>query len=63
MAAETVEEYEPSYRQQTVDQTLDEHDTRISKNEKRWLVTKGALAMLAAMKGIDAGLAQLGSLL
>lgn len=61
MATESTTEYEPSYRERTVDQTLTEHDRRISQNEKRWLMTKGALGMLAAMKGIDAAIGQLGS--
>lgn len=63
MAADSTEEYSPTFRERTVDQTLSEHDNRISKNEKRWLVTKGALTMLAAVKGIDFTIAQLGSLI
>lgn len=62
MAADTTE-YEPSYREQSVDATLDEHDARISRNEKRWLMTKGALGMLATVKGVDFAIAQLGSLI
>jgi len=54
-------EYQPSYRQQTVDQTLDEHDARITRNEKRWLMTKGAIGTLAAVKGVDFAITQLGS--
>lgn len=60
MAAES-EDYQPSYRQRTVDKTLAEHDTRISRNEKRWLMTKGALATLAAVKGVDFAITSLGS--
>jgi len=60
MVADSASEYEPSYRQKSVDKALDEHDARISRNEKR---TKGALAMLAATKGIDFGIGQLGTLL
>jgi len=63
MVADSASEYEPSYRQKSVDKALDEHDARISRNEKRWLMTKGALAMLAATKGIDFGIGQLGTLL
>jgi hypothetical protein len=63
MAADSTTEYEPSYRERTIDQTLDEHDNRISQNEKRWLMTKGALAMLAAVKGIDTAVGHLGSLI
>ncbi len=52
-----------SYREQEVHDTLAEHENRITKNEKRFLVAKGAFAMLAAMKGVDFALAQLYSLL
>jgi hypothetical protein len=61
MAADSTEEYRPSYREETVDETLDEHDVRISRNEKRWLMTKGALGMLATVKGVDFAISQLGS--
>lgn len=47
-----------SYRQQHVDDTLTDHEERITKNERRWLVTKGALAMLAVTKGVDFGIDQ-----
>mgnify|MGYP006295093363 CR=1 FL=1 len=53
--------YQPSFRQQTVDKRLEDHDARITANEKRWLMTKGALATLAAIKGVDFALVQLGS--
>jgi len=53
--------YEPSFRQQTVDTRLEDHDARITANEKRWLMTKGALATLAAIKSVDFALVQLGS--
>lgn len=52
-----------SYRERDVDQTLSEHDKRISNNERRWLVAKGALGMLAIIKGSEVGLGQLVSLI
>ena len=55
--------YEPSFRQQSVDSRLDEHDARITANEKRWLMTKGAIGTLAAIKGVDFALVQLGQFL
>jgi len=57
----TDSEYQPNYRQRTVDKTLDEHDKRITRNEKRWLMTKGAIGTLAAVKGVDFAITQLGS--
>lgn len=53
MAAETTEEYQPSYRERSVDDTLTEHDNRISKNEKRWLMVKGAAFAFAATNAGD----------
>lgn len=55
--------YSPSYREQTVDKTLEDHDARITANEKRWLMTKGAIGTLAAIKGVDFALVQLGQFL
>lgn len=63
MAAEQSDNYDPTYRQLNVDEMLTKHDARISKNERRWLMGKGALAALAAIKGIDFGIAQLGTLI
>jgi hypothetical protein len=48
-----------SYREQHIDDTVEDHERRITKNERRWLVTKGALMMLAAIKGVDFGVSQL----
>lgn len=63
MSSEMSDNYEPTYREIDVDKTLVEHDNRISRNEKRWLMGKGALAVLAVVKGIDFGIAQLGTLI
>lgn len=63
MSSDNARAYEPDYRQNHVDKTLEEFDTRISRNEKRWLMTKGALGMLAAIKGVDFAIGQLGSLI
>jgi len=54
-------EYLSAYRERHVDNTLEDHERRITKNERRWLVTKGALAMLAAIKGVDFAVAQVAS--
>lgn len=61
--AADADEYQPSYREQTVDKTLQNFDKRISENEKRWLMSKGALAMLATLKGVDFAISKLGSLI
>jgi len=37
----SAEEYHPTYRQQDVDATLDDHDQRISRLEKAFLVGIG----------------------
>jgi len=63
MAAESNDNYDPTYRELNVDETLSSHDARISKNERRWLMGKGALAALAVIKGVDFGIAQLGTLI
>jgi len=55
--------YNPTYRQHDVDKTLEEFDSRISANERRWLMSKGAIAALAAVKGVDFALVQLGTLI
>jgi hypothetical protein len=52
-----------TFRERTVHKTLDDHDTRITKNERRWLVAKGALAMLAAAEGTSFVTSQLSSLI
>lgn len=52
-----------SYRDQHVDDTLDDHEQRITDNERRWLVAKGALGMLAAYEGVDFAVGQLVSLI
>lgn len=49
------ESYDPSYRQERVDTRLQDHEARISKNERRWLMTKGALIMLAIVGGSAVG--------
>lgn len=42
MAAKAADEgYEPSYREQSVDEALDEHDRRITRLEKAGLVVLG----------------------
>lgn len=41
MATEDRQEYQPTYRQQDVDDTLDEHDRRLSRLEKAVLVGFG----------------------
>lgn len=41
VATENTDEYEPTYRQGDVDQTLEEHDRRISRLEKAGLVAVG----------------------
>lgn len=61
MATDQSSEYQPTYRQQNVDETLNEHDRRISNNERRWLIAKGAMAMLAANEGINFAAGQLSS--
>ena len=61
MASESTSEL--TYREQSVDEALNEHDTRITKNERRWLLTKGAMAMLAAIKGVDVVASELTALL
>lgn len=61
MAAERAEQR--SYRERTVDKTLDDHEKRITANERRWLITKGALGMLALTKGADLAISQLIKLL
>jgi len=42
---------EPGYHQQRrrerVDSRIAEHESRITKNEKRWLLAKGAIAAIA----------------
>lgn len=63
MSPDNAQGYEPNYRQNQVDKTLEEHDRRISRNEKRWLMTKGALGMLAMVKGVDFAISQIGSLI
>lgn len=55
--------YLGTYREQYVDDTLDDHERRITTNERRWLMTKGALATLATIKGVNFAIAQLGSIL
>lgn len=45
-----------SYRKRSVDETLRDHEQRLTANERRWLVSKGALGMLAAIKGINYGI-------
>lgn len=52
-----------SWREHHVEETLEEHERRITDNERRWLISKGALMMLAAIKGIDFTITQLGSVL
>lgn len=54
---------ELSYRKRDVDQTLRDHEARITQNERRWLVAKGALGTLAVIKGIDVAVAELITLL
>jgi type II secretory pathway component PulM len=49
------ESYEPTYRQERVDKRLQDHERRITKNERRWLMTKGALVMLAVVGGSAVG--------
>jgi hypothetical protein len=51
------------YHRENIADVLSDHDSRISQNERRWLMTKGALAMLAAVKGADFAFAQLGTLI
>lgn len=56
-------QYLQGYREREVDDTLEEHERRITANERRWLMAKGALAMLAAIKGVNFAVRQLGSLI
>lgn len=63
MSTESGTEYEPSYRERTIDKKLRNHESRITKNERRWLITKGALAMMAGIKGVDFGITVLSSLI
>lgn len=51
------------YHRENISDVLASYDDRISKNERRWLMTKGALAMLAGIKGVDFAFGQLGALL
>lgn len=55
---ETAEEgYEPSYRQQDIDDTLDEHHTRIRRLEKGALVVLGyGIAQGSEIAGVLTGL-------
>lgn len=52
-----------SYRERDIESTLKDHEDRITMNERRWLVTKGALGMLAIMKGSDVLITELLALL
>lgn len=63
MPSNDARSYEPSYRESRVDERLNEHDTRITANERRWLMTKGALAMMAAIKGVDFAITHLSQFL
>ena len=54
---------ELTFRERTVHKELEDHDNRITKNEKRWLVAKGALAMLAAAEGTSFVTSQFASLI
>lgn len=43
--------YDPSYRQQDVDETLQDHEERITRNERWRLILKGAVAGIAMASG------------
>lgn len=61
MASEQEREvdYLEAYRERSVDATLEDHERRITNNERRWLMAKGAFAMLATIKGVDFAVGQL----
>lgn len=52
-------DYSPSYRQKTVDETLDDHEERITRNERWRLVLKGAIVGLALASGSQQAVGQL----
>ena len=52
-----------TYRERDVEKTLDEHESRITTNEGRWLIAKGALAMLALSKGAETAFGAFSSLI
>jgi len=49
----SAENYEPTYREIDVDETLSDHENRISDNERRWLLAKGAFVALATIQGTN----------
>jgi hypothetical protein len=51
--------YEPSYRQEDVDKTLEDHERRITRNERWRLILKGAIAGLAMATATDQGIGYL----
>lgn len=48
-----------SYREQNVEETLQDHESRITKNEKWRLVLKGAIAGLAMATASEQGIGAL----
>lgn len=53
MASPTAESKDPSFRQRHVQNTLDDHEKRITTNERWRLLLKGAVAGLAMANGAD----------
>lgn len=49
--------YDPSYRQADIDETLEDHETRISDNERTLLILKGVAGGLAMATAADQGVA------
>lgn len=45
--------YDPTYRQQYVDEALENLDSRVSDNERRWLLAKGFLTSTALILGAN----------